>query len=48
MKTKKNLIGSLGGNLRTDCYDVYANYFVKYIQANLQAGFVFNTMIVEY
>lgn len=22
-----------GGKLKTDCYDVYANYFVKYIQA---------------
>ncbi len=38
MKTKKNLIGSIGGSLRSDCYDVYANYFVKYIQQNLQKG----------
>lgn len=28
MKTNKNL---KGGKLRTDCYDVYARYFVKYI-----------------
>jgi glucosylceramidase len=23
---------SIGGSLKTDCYDVYARYFVKYIQ----------------
>lgn len=30
MKTSANM---KGGKLKTDCYDVYANYFVKYIQA---------------
>lgn len=30
MKTNKSMIG---GKLRTECYDVYADYFVKYIQA---------------
>jgi len=30
MKTNKSL---KGGKLRLDCYDVYADYFVKYIQA---------------
>ncbi len=30
MKTNKSL---KGGKLRLDCYDVYAEYFVKYIQA---------------
>lgn len=29
MKTNKSL---KGGKLRTDCYDVYADYFVRYIQ----------------
>ena len=31
MKTKRELFGSRGGVLRTDCYSVYADYFVKYI-----------------
>lgn len=35
MKTNKNL---KGGKLRTDCYDVYARYFVKYIQTMKQHG----------
>lgn len=30
MKTNSNMVG---GSLRTDCYSVYADYFVKYIQA---------------
>lgn len=31
--------GSLkGGHLRTECYDVYARYFVKYIQAMAEEG----------
>ena len=32
MKTRKNLNGGSGGSLRTECYDAYANYFVKYIK----------------
>lgn len=35
MKTNRNLIG---GSLRRECYDVYAEYFLKYIQANKQKG----------
>lgn len=35
MKTNKNM---KGGSLRTDCYDVYARYFVKYIQAFEEEG----------
>jgi len=35
MKTNSNFSG---GSLRTDCYDVYARYFVKYIQAMKDAG----------
>ena len=27
-----------GGSLRPDCYDVYARYFVKYIQSMQEAG----------
>ena len=40
MKTNNNLYG--GGNspgkLKTNCYDVYARYFVKYIQTMAAAG----------
>lgn len=32
MKTGKNLFGAAGGTLRNDTFDVYAEYFVKYIQ----------------
>ncbi len=35
MKTNKSF---KGGNLRTDCYAVYAKYFVKYIQAMKAEG----------
>lgn len=35
MKTNKNL---KGGKLRTDCYEVYAQYFVRYIKAMNQKG----------
>ncbi|HLO92013.1 MAG TPA: glycoside hydrolase family 30 beta sandwich domain-containing protein [Lentimicrobium sp.] len=35
MKTSKDMVG---GKLRTDCYDVYGNYFVKYIQAMAENG----------
>lgn|GEM_PF-1671969 len=31
MKTGKSLIGNVGGILRPECYDVYANYLVKYL-----------------
>lgn len=33
MKEGKNLFGEAGGKLRKECYDVYADYFVKYINA---------------
>lgn len=33
MKTQNDLIGTKGGTLRTEYYDAYANYFVKYLQA---------------
>lgn len=35
MKTNGSMVG---GKLRTDCYDVYGNYFVKYIQAMGERG----------
>ncbi|MEI7490773.1 MAG: glycoside hydrolase family 30 beta sandwich domain-containing protein [Bacteroidota bacterium] len=35
MKTTGNMIG---GSLKTNCYDVYADYFVKYIQAMKSQG----------
>lgn len=35
MKTSGNMVG---GSLKTDCYDVYADYFVKYIQAMGEKG----------
>ncbi|MEM5947960.1 glycoside hydrolase family 30 beta sandwich domain-containing protein [Spirochaetia bacterium 38H-sp] len=38
MKTGKSLIGSEGGRLRSDCYQVYADYFVKFIQAYQNEG----------
>jgi len=38
MKTGKTLNGDTGGTLRTDCYDAYANYFVKYLQGYAAKG----------
>ncbi|KAL9652768.1 hypothetical protein ABK040_010801 [Willaertia magna] len=38
MKSGRNLFGSAGGYLRPECYDVYADYFVKYIQQNEKLG----------
>lgn len=35
MKTSGNMVG---GRLKTDCYDVYGDYFVKYIQAMSEKG----------
>jgi glucosylceramidase len=35
MKTNNNFVG---GSLRTDCYDAYARYFVKYLKAMKDAG----------
>lgn len=41
MKTNGNL---KGGKLRLDCYDVYADYFVKYIQAMKDQGIVIDAI----
>ena len=38
MKTQKNLIGTLGGNLRPDVYETYADFFLNYIQAYEEKG----------
>ncbi|MEC0169279.1 RICIN domain-containing protein [Paenibacillus graminis] len=38
MKTKKSLYGDTGGTLRENCYDVYANYLVKYLQQYAALG----------
>jgi glucosylceramidase len=38
MKTNKHLNGNIGGKLRTDCYSVYADYFIKYIKENEKRG----------
>ena len=38
MKTGKNLFGGSGGTLRAECYDVYADYFVKFLQAYESKG----------
>ncbi len=38
MKTGQSLIGSKGGILRPSCYDAYARYFVKFIEAYEREG----------
>ena len=38
MKKGKHLFGSIGGELREDCYGVYGDYFVKYLKENSNRG----------
>jgi len=38
MKTGKHLFGGIGGTLRAECYDVYADYFVKFVQEYEKKG----------
>ena len=38
MKSGKNLFGASGGYLRPECYDVYADYFVKFVQEYERKG----------
>ncbi|NUM35313.1 MAG: hypothetical protein HUU50_12255 [Candidatus Brocadiae bacterium] len=38
MKTQKHLYGKQGGVLRHDCYDVYAEYFIRFLQAYQAKG----------
>lgn len=44
MKTNKN---SIGGSLKTECYGVYANYFVKYLQAMKANGITLDAITVQ-
>lgn len=44
MKTNQN---SVGGNLKHDCYAVYAEYFVKYLQAMSHHGINIDAITVQ-
>lgn len=44
MKTNNSMVG---GKLRPDCYDVYADYLIKYIEAYKQEGISIHTMTVQ-
>ncbi len=44
MKDNNN---SIGGSLKTDCYDVYARYFVKYIQAMKSEGINIDAITIQ-
>ena len=44
MKTNGNI---RGGALKKECYDVYARYFVKYIQAMKEQGIVIDAVTVQ-
>jgi glucosylceramidase len=44
MKTNNNV---RGGSLKKECYDVYAHYFVKYIQAMKKEGIAIDAVTVQ-
>jgi len=44
MKTSGSMVG---GKLRPDCYDVYADYLIKYIEAYKKEGIDIHTMTVQ-
>jgi glucosylceramidase len=44
MKTNNNV---RGGSLKRECYDVYARYFVKYIQAMKKEGIAIDAITVQ-
>lgn len=44
MKTNKSMVG---GKLRTDCFDVYADYLIKYIETYKKEGINIHTMSVQ-
>lgn len=44
MKTSGSMVG---GKLRTDCYDVYADYLIKFLQAYDQEGITIHTLSVQ-
>lgn len=47
MKTNDSMIGNIGGTLKQEYYQTYANYFVKYIQAYQQAGITIDAVTVQ-
>ncbi|MWC30354.1 RICIN domain-containing protein [Paenibacillus sp. MMS18-CY102] len=47
MKTNKGLNGNTGGTLRTDAYQAYANYLVKYLQQYSAKGTPIYAMSVQ-
>jgi glucosylceramidase len=44
MKTSGSMVG---GKLRTDCYDVYARYLIKYLEAYKKEGITIHTISVQ-
>lgn len=44
MKESKNV---RGGKLRKECYDVYAEYFVKYVQAMKEKGITIHQLTIQ-
>lgn len=44
MKTTGSMVG---GKLRSECYDVYADYLIKYLQAYDQEGITIHTLTVQ-
>lgn len=44
MKESKNV---RGGKLRKECYDVYAEYFVKYVQAMKEKGITIHELTIQ-
>ncbi len=44
MKTNNNV---RGGSLKKECYDVYALYFVKYIQAMKKEGIAIDAITIQ-
>lgn len=44
MKTNGSMVG---GKLRVDCYDVFADYLIKYIEAYKSEGITIHTMTVQ-
>jgi glucosylceramidase len=44
MKTNNNV---RGGSLKKECYDVYARYFVKYIQAMKKEGIILDAITIQ-
>ncbi|GHU83646.1 glucosylceramidase [Bacteroidia bacterium] len=43
----KTLFDVRGGKLRKECYPVYANYFIKYVQAMQKEGIIIDAITVQ-